>query len=483
MEGTAPGARLQADIPLADLADAVRQLRRASVLVVGDAMLDRYVYGRVERISTEAPVPILAVEREVALPGGAGNVVRNLTALGAAVAFVSVVGDDQAGSDLTGLIGGQPGVEPWLLVQGGRATTTKTRFIAAGQQVMRADHEAPSPIQQRLADRLVRIAADAVAATSVIVLSDYEKGVLAGDTPKRLIAAARAAGRRVVVDPKGADYGRYAGADLITPSRAELAQASGLPVGNEAEIAAAARALIAAHGFGAVLVTRSQDGMTLVEAGAIRHVAAEAAEVNDVLGAGDTAVAVVAAGLAAGLALPVAVRLANIAAGIVVGKAGTAVAREADLLDALAPGRSVLRKLRGRADAADQVERWRRRGWRIGFVTGCFDLLQPAHLQLLDRARGWCDRLVVGLHSDGSARQLRGEGHPIQDQEARAAMLASLASVDLVTVFGEDNPVELIRQLRPDVLVKGADGGLPPFAGFELVQEWGGAVRDAGAEG
>jgi D-beta-D-heptose 7-phosphate kinase/D-beta-D-heptose 1-phosphate adenosyltransferase len=159
MEGPAPGARSQADIPLADLADAVRQLRRASVLVVGDAMLDRYVYGRVERVSTEAPVPILAVEREVALPGGAGNVVRNLTALGAAVAFVSVVGDDQAGSDLTGLIGGQPGVEPWLLVQGGRATTTKTRFIAAGQQVMRADHEAPSPIQQRLADRLVRIAA------------------------------------------------------------------------------------------------------------------------------------------------------------------------------------------------------------------------------------------------------------------------------------------------------------------------------------
>ena len=483
MQGPAPGARSLAEIPLADLADAVRQLRRASVLVVGDAMLDRYVYGRVERVSTEAPVPILAVEREVALPGGAGNVVRNLTALGAAVAFVSVVGDDQAGSDLTGLIGGQPGVEPWLLVQGGRATTTKTRFIAAGQQVMRADHESPSPIQQRLADRLVRIAADAIAATSVMVLSDYHKGVLSGDTPKRLIAAARAAGRRVVVDPKGADYGRYAGADVITPSRAELAKASGMPVGTEAEIAAAARALLAAHGFGAVLVTRSQDGMTLVEAGAVRHFAAEAAEVNDVLGAGDTAVAVTAAGLAAGLSLPVAARLSNIAAGIVVGKAGTAVAREADLLDALAPGRSVLRKLRGRADAADQVERWRRRGWRIGFVTGCFDLLQPAHVQLLDRARGWCDRLVVGLHSDGSARQLRGEGQPIQDQEARAAMLASLASVDLVTVFAEDNPVELIRQLRPDVLVKGADGGLPPFAGIELVQEWGGAVRDAGAEG
>jgi len=413
------------------------------------------------------------------MPGGAGNVVRNLTALGAAVAFVSVVGDDQAGSDLTGLIGGQPGVEPWLLVQGGRATTTKTRFIAAGQQLMRADHERPSPIHQRLADRLVRIAADAIAATTVMVLSDYNKGVLAGDTAQRLIAAARGAGRRVVVDPKGTDYGRYAGADLITPSRAELAQATGLPVDTEAGIVAAAEALRTAHGFGAVLVTLSQDGMTLVEAGGVRHFAAEAAEVNDVLGAGDTAVAVVAAGLAAGLALPVAARLSNIAAGIVVGKVGTAVAREADLLDALAPDRGALRKVLGRAQAADQVERWRRRGWRIGFTNGCFDLLQPGHVQLLEQARGWCDRLVVGLHSDASAQRLRGAGQPIQDEAARAAMLASLPSVDLVTVFEEDTAVELIRQLRPDLLVKGADGMAAPIAGIELVQEWGGSVRQA----
>jgi D-beta-D-heptose 7-phosphate kinase/D-beta-D-heptose 1-phosphate adenosyltransferase len=259
------------EIPVGDLAEAVRQLRRASVLVVGDAMLDRYVYGRVQRVSPEAPVPVVAVEREVAMPGGAGNVVRNLTALGAAVAFVSVVGDDQAGSDLTGLIGGQPGVEPWLLVQGGRATTTKTRFIAAGQQLLRADHEQPAPIHARLAERMVRIAADAVAATTVMVLSDYQKGVLAGDTAQRLIAAARAAGRRVVVDPKGTDYARYAGADLVTPNRAELAMATGLPVENEEGVVEAARALREAHGFGAVLVTRSEDGMTLVDADSVRH--------------------------------------------------------------------------------------------------------------------------------------------------------------------------------------------------------------------
>src|SRR5215213_3441973 len=263
----APGA---APSP-ADLADAVRQLRRGAVLVVGDAMLDRYVYGRVTRVSPEAPVPVLAVEREVALPGGAGNVVRNLTALGAAVAFVSVVGDDQAGSDLTGLIGGQPGVEPWLLVEGGRATTTKTRFVAAGQHMLRADHEQLAPIQPRLAERLVRIAADAVAATAVMALSDYSKGTLAGDLPARLIAAARKAGRKVVVAPRGAAPARYAGADLILPGATELAQATGMPTGTEAEAGAAAEALRKAHDFGAVMVLRGEPGVSLVEEGGTVH--------------------------------------------------------------------------------------------------------------------------------------------------------------------------------------------------------------------
>jgi D-beta-D-heptose 7-phosphate kinase/D-beta-D-heptose 1-phosphate adenosyltransferase len=422
-------------------------------------------------------VPVLAVEREVAMPGGAGNVVRNLTALGAAVAFVSVVGDDQAGSDLTGLIGGQPNVEPWLLVQGGRATTTKTRFIAAGQQMLRADHEQSTPIHPRLAERMVRIAADAVAATSVMVISDYQKGVLAGDTCQRLIAAARAAGRRIVVDPKGSDYGRYAGADLITPNRSELAQATGLPVGTEEEIVAAAAALRAAHGFGAVLVTRSEDGMTLADADGVRHFPAEAAEVHDVSGAGDTVVAVVAAGLAAGLAAPLAARLANIAAGIVVGKVGTAVAREGDLLEALTPERGALRKVMGRAAAIEQTERWRRRGWRIGFTNGCFDLLHPGHVHLLEQARSLCDRLVVGLNADASVRRLKGETRPIQGEAARAAVLASLSSVDLVTVFEEDTPLELIRLMRPDVLVKGADYRVDEVVGGELVQEWGGVVK------
>lgn len=461
-----------------DLAEAIRALKRASVLVAGDVMLDRYVYGRVERISPEAPIPVLAIEREQTMPGGAGNVVRNLVALGAAVAFVSVVGDDQSGSDLTALVGGQAGVEPWLLVQGGRLTTLKTRYIAAGQQLLRADHEQVAPIHPKLADRLVRIAGDAARATSVVVLSDYRKGVFAGDTAARLIAAAHDAGRRVIVDPKGADWAPYAGADVITPNRRELGEGSGLPVGTEAEIVAASRALIARHGFGAVLTTRAEDGMTLVwqEGAEVRHYPAEAAEVFDVSGAGDTVVATLAGGLAVGLALPVAARLANLAAGIVVGKIGTAVARPEELLDRVAPGTAPLRKVLTRDHAAEQVERWRRRGFRVGFTNGCFDLLHPGHVHLLDQARAACDRLVVGLNSDASVRRLKGATRPVQGEAARAAVLASLAAADAVVLFEEDTPEALLRLLRPDVLVKGADYTLDRVVGRDFVESYGGRV-------
>ncbi len=460
----------------AELTDAVRRLARVSVLVVGDAMLDRYVYGEVRRISPEAPIPILTVERDVAMPGGAGNVVRNLTALGAAVAFVSVLGDDQAGSDLTGLIGGQPNVEPWLLVQGGRTTTTKTRYIARGQQLLRADHEEVQPIHVKLAERLVRITQDAMLATSVTVLSDYNKGVFAGDIPGRIIAAARAAGRKVIVDPKGTDYSRYAGADIITPNRRELAEATRMPVDTVEGVIAAAQSLRAAHGFTAVLVTRAEDGMSLVMENEIHHFPAEAADVFDVSGAGDTVVATLAAGVAAGLPLPVAVRLSNIAAGVVVGKVGTAVARESDLLAALSPQGGALRKVVTVLQAAEQAERWRQRGWRVGFTNGCFDLLHPGHIHLLEQARNQCDRLVVGLNSDASVQRLKGPTRPVQQEAARAAVLGSVAAVDLVCVYDEDTPEKTLHAIRPDLLVKGADYTIETVVGAAFVQSYGGRV-------
>ncbi len=454
--------------------DHIRALAHASVLVIGDVMLDRYTYGVVQRISVEAPVPILSIEREVEQPGGAGNVVRNLTALGAAAALISVVGDDAAGSELTGLVGGQPGVEPWLLVQGSRTTTLKTRFIASGQQLLRTDREQTDPIHPKLAERLVRIASDAMAATSVTVLSDYGKGVLSGDVPAALVANARKIGRPIIVDPRGADFSRYAGADVVMPNRPELSAATGMPVGDEAAIAAAAQVLRERFSFGAVVVTRANDGMTLVDGDGVRHFPAEAPLVHDTSGAGDTALATLATALAMKLPLSVAVGLANLAAGISVGKVGNAVVRQSDLLHALSPQASVLRKIVDRAEATELAERWRRRGWRVGFTDGRFDPLHAGHVHMLEQARAHCDQLIVGLHADANVRRLKGPGHPVQPEAARAAVLASLGCVGLVCVFEDDTPEPLIEALRPDVLIKGADRTLDQVVGADLLRGWGG---------
>ncbi|MDE2391998.1 MAG: D-glycero-beta-D-manno-heptose-7-phosphate kinase [Rhodospirillales bacterium] len=459
-----------------DFAAHVKRFPRASVLVVGDAMLDRYVYGDVARVSPEAPVPILTVTREVAMPGGAGNVVRNLTALDASAAFVSVVGDDQAGSDLTGLIGGQDHVEPWLLVQNGRTTTLKTRYIAQGQHLIRADREETLALPEKLSERLIKIALDAMAATSVTVLSDYRKGVLSAPVCAALIEGAKKLGRKIIVDPKGRDYARYHGADIVTPNRKELAEATDMPVATEAEIVAAAQALLHRHEFGAVLVTRSEDGMSLITPDDIRHFPGEARDVFDVSGAGDTVVATLAAGIAAEVPLADAARLANIAAGIVVGKVGTAVARPSDILAHIAPATGALQKVVTPAAAAEAAERWRLRGYKVGFTNGCFDLLHPGHVHLLEQCRAMCDRLIVGINADASVKRLKGESRPAQGEAARAAVLASLASVDLVCLFEEDTPMELIKRIKPDLLIKGADYTRETVVGADLVESWGGSV-------
>jgi D-beta-D-heptose 7-phosphate kinase/D-beta-D-heptose 1-phosphate adenosyltransferase len=457
-----------------ELIAAVRRLSRASVLVVGDAMLDRYIYGEVDRVSPEAPVPVLVVQRELAMPGGAGNVVRNLGALDVAVAFVSVVGDDQAGSDLTGLIGGQPGVEPWLLVQGGRATTVKTRLVAQGQQLVRVDREDTTPIQAKLAERLLRIARDAMAATSLTILSDYRKGVLASDVAVKLVAAARQAGRPVLVDARGGDFAPYAGADVVLPTRRDLALATGMPTDDDASIALAAASLRALHDFGAVLVSRAEDGMTLVHDGGVQHFRRQVAEAFDTSGAGDSGVATLGAALAAGVKLPVAARLANIAAGIAMGRMGTAVVREQDLVTALSPDSGVLRKVVARDVAAGHMERWRRRGWRTGFAHGCFDSLRPGHIHMLQQARAVCDRLVVAITGDALA-PARADGRPAQPEMARASRLAALPGVDLVLIADEDGPTPLLQLLRPDVLITGADAQRDGGEA-DLLSQWGGRV-------
>jgi D-beta-D-heptose 7-phosphate kinase / D-beta-D-heptose 1-phosphate adenosyltransferase len=461
-----------------ELISLVEKLPTARLLCVGDVMLDHYVYGGVERVSPEAPIPILQVERESRTLGGAGNVLRNLQALGVKPCFVSVVGNDAAGREVQRLAADCAETEVHLLVEPRRITTVKTRYIAGTQQLLRADREQSGAIAASVREDLMRLLQHAAEGRGVTVLSDYAKGVLDAGVAVAAIAAARAQKHQIVVDPKGSDYSPYRGASVLKPNRGELAAATKLPVSTEAEAIRAATTLIDQFELGALLVSLSQDGMLLVEAGgAVHRLPAEAREVFDVSGAGDTAVAVLAAALGAGASLLDAARLANIAAGIVVGKVGTAVVHPSELEDALVSRDALAgQKLLPLPVALDHVARWRRGGLKIGFTNGCFDLLHPGHVSLLAQAKASCDRLVVGLNGDSSVRRLKGAGRPVQSEVARAAVLASIGSVDMVILFEQDTPLDLIAALKPDVLVKGADYRLEEVVGAELVQAHGGKV-------
>ncbi len=462
-----------------DLFASFGRVKGARVLCVGDVMLDRFLYGHVDRVSPEAPIPVLRVDREASMLGGAGNVARNLVALGAHPTFVSVVGDDAAGHEVSRLVGALETVEPHLLVDRGRPTTIKTRYVAGSQQLLRADHETTAPVSAAVAADIVRLATDAIGDCRVVVLSDYAKGVLTAEVVSAIVAKAKAAGVPVVVDPKGRDFARYRGADLLTPNRRELAEATQMPVGDDAQIVDAARSLILRCAVAGVLATRGGEGMTLVTAaGAISHLPSVAREVFDVSGAGDTALATFAAAVGAGVEWATAARLANITAGIVVGKTGTAVATPAEIARVLRHRDDDMAEdtIVSAADAMARVEGWRRQKLRVGFTNGCFDLLHPGHVSLLGQARAACDRLVVGLNSDESTRRLKGPTRPVQNETARSAVLAALASVDLVVVFGEDTPMTLIEALRPDVLVKGADYTMEKVVGADFVRAYGGRV-------
>ena len=461
------------------LAAIIERFARANILCVGDVMLDRFVNGSAERLSPEAPIPVMRINGPaMAMPGGAGNVAANITALGGRARLLCVLGDDNEGAALTRLVAerridGTPFVDP------GRPTTVKTRFAAAGQQLLRTDREDTAPLPPGLAGSFLDALPNALAAADAVVVSDYGKGVLTDEILEALIAQAVASGKPLIVDPWGRDYARYRGAHVVSPNRAELELACGHPCRDDDGIERGARTVLARDGIGAMLVTRSERGMSLVTATAADHLAVRAPrEVFDVSGAGDTVVATFALSGAAGAAADDAARLANSAAGLVVGKAGTAVVRADDLAAAL-HGASVLAsedKIRSLDAALESVALWRRQGARIGFTNGCFDLMHPGHVSLIRQARARCNRLIVGLNSDASAHALKGEGRPIQPDWARAVVLACVEAVDLVVIFSDETPLALIEAIRPDVLVKGADYTVEQVVGADIVRGYGGEV-------
>ena len=456
-------------------------LSEQTVLCIGDLMLDEFVYGDVSRISPEAPTPVIAVKRTELMIGGAGNVARNLVALGARCIFIGVVGDDEAGGSLTKALSTHPSIEFHLVVDGTRQTTRKVRFVSEhhSTHLLRADWEMASAINSGSEDALIGHVVKAMPRVGAVVLSDYAKGALTPRVTRAVIAAANERGKPVVVDPKGRDYSIYRGATLVTPNRQELADATDSLAQTDEEIAEAAARLRGELGAKAVLVTRSEAGMTLAAEGAPVHVPAYPVRVRDVSGAGDTVVAVLSAMLAMGADFESAMRAANAAAAVVVGKRGTATASVAELRARILPSSTLAPQEKIVFDWAlldDQLAEWRKQGLRVGFTNGCFDLLHPGHVKLLAGARAACDRLVVGLNGDASVMRLKGAGRPVQPVQARAEVLAALEAVDLIAVFDEDTPEKLIARVKPLILVKGADYSRDQVVGREIVEALGGEV-------
>ena len=468
----------------------------APILVVGDVICDHYVWGDVDRVSPEAPVQVLWWEREANSPGGAANVAMNLAALGCKAHLVGVVGKDPAGQWLLQTLRAAGVGTRGVMTVTDRPTTIKTRIIARGQHLLRVDREIRRALlgkdERRLVDEIKRVSSK----VSGIICSDYDKGLLSGSILDAVFgrsssrSGADAGGRRplVLVDPKGRDFGRYRGADLLTPNEKELMEAVqnvDSSSDRENDLERRAESLVRRLGLKALLVTRGPEGVDLFEGdgpsgGDIRrtHIPVlQRHEVFDVTGAGDTVAAVMGMAASAGLPLADAARLANAAAGIVVGTVGTAVADRETLARVIDGGASQARsKVLSRAALAERVADARARGVTVVFTNGCFDLLHVGHLYLLQRARALGEVLVVAVNDDASVKRLKGKGRPLIPESQRAEMLAALRFVDYVTLFSEPTPLRLIQALRPDVLVKGGDYTLDQVVGRQIVERRGGRV-------
>jgi D-beta-D-heptose 7-phosphate kinase/D-beta-D-heptose 1-phosphate adenosyltransferase len=458
-------------------------ITRQTVLCVGDLMLDEFVYGEVSRISPEAPAPVLAVQRSETDIGGAGNVARNIASLGARCMFVGLIGDDVAGAGLKTALARESLIESVLVCDPSRPTTRKVRFVSEhfSTHMLRADWELAVPAAADTEQKLIDAVLPLLPRADIVLLSDYAKGVLTARVIRNVIDTARKLGKRVIVDPKSPNLAIYRGATVLKPNRREFAEATRSRADSEQDIAAAAQEIMQLADCDAVLVTQSEHGMTLVpREGEAVHVPGLPVRVRDVSGAGDTVAAALAVTLAAGADWETALRVANAAAAVAVSKKGAAVVTPAELRRRILPHAFLAAEEKIVADSGEldaQLQLWRKQDLRIGFTNGCFDILHPGHVKLLTAARGACDRLIVGLNSDASVKRLKGETRPVQNERARAEVLAALEAVDLVVLFEEDTPVNLITHIKPSVLVKGADYSLEQVVGREIVEAHGGEVR------
>jgi D-beta-D-heptose 7-phosphate kinase/D-beta-D-heptose 1-phosphate adenosyltransferase len=453
------------------------------VLVVGDIMLDRYIHGDVDRISPEAPVPVLRHARRYERAGGAANVAMNLAGLGCQTFLAGFWGSDAEQAELAAILK-QAGIDTVGVVSSSLPTISKTRIVGRMQQLLRLDIESrdepPAIESQYLQER----ATELVAKVHAVVLSDYAKGALSIELCEAVIRAARSAGVPVLADPKTPDFSKYTGATTVCPNLGELAAATGIPAHHTEALLAAGQALVTEHDLKFLTVTMSEKGISVLRPtssgnAGIYHSPARAREVFDVSGAGDTVIATLAACLAGGLQIETSVELANLAAGIVVGKVGTVPIAAHELVAILTPssGLSAGEKILDLERVKSRVAEWRASGETIVFTNGCFDLLHVGHITLLEDCRRFGSKLVLGLNADASVCRLKGPSRPIVSERERARVMAALAAVDAVVLFEEDTPLELIRALKPNVLVKGGDYTIETVVGHEDVIAAGGRVE------
>jgi D-beta-D-heptose 7-phosphate kinase/D-beta-D-heptose 1-phosphate adenosyltransferase len=458
------------------MSDAARATATPQVLIVGDVMLDRYFSGTVDRISPEAPVPVLHVRQSFNRPGGAANVAVNVAAMGASALLVGAIGNDEAGRQLRGVLEADGVPCDRLVTAASVPTTVKTRLLAGHNQIARFDEEALLEDAATRAALVAQITA-ASAAADLILISDYIKGACDEPVARAAIAAAAARNIPVVVDSKSADYVRFRGASAITPNRNEATAAAGIPIHTPADGLRAAAIIRERYGIGAVVVTLGEQGMVFVSAEESDVIPTQARQVYDVTGAGDSVVAALSVALGRGMTVRRACLLANAAAGLQVARVGTSRITWSEMLAALdAQPPATHGKVVTQSELREAVRKARAEGRRIGFTNGCFDILHPGHVQLLEAAAKECDLLVVGVNSDASVSRLKGPPRPFVTAADRQAVLAGLASVGLVCEFSEDTPLELIQAIEPDVLVKGGDYRPEEIVGAEIVRARGGRV-------
>ncbi len=442
------------------------------ILVIGDLMIDHYLWGKCERISPEAPVQVVAVEKETSLLGGAGNVIHNLQALGANVDVLSVIGDDANANELKILLADIGISDKHILIQKGRSTSKKSRIIAAQQQVIRYDQETTEDIDTDIQEAILAYVQHMIVNYDILILSDYGKGVLTDTLTRTLITLAKETGKKILVDPKGTDYSKYRGATLLTPNKKEAMEASGIAIVDEKTLLEATRTIKEYCALEVSLITLSEEGIAIYDE-TLRTHPTVAREVFDVTGAGDTVIASLGFALSAGYNIDEAVKFANLAAGVVVGKIGSATAT----LDEIIEYESSLNQSTSHyhIKTKDEIRllsaELKKRGKKVVFTNGCFDILHVGHVKYLEEAKSYGDVLILGLNSDESVRRLKGETRPLNTQEDRAYILAALEAVDYVVLFNDDTPYSLIEAIKPHILVKGGDYEGKTVVGQEIADE------------